>query len=201
MIDEKKLIAQIIAGDSDAFAELVSAYEDKVYNLCLRMCSDREEAKDLAQEAFFKAWRGLAFYKQEAAFSTWLYRLTTNVCIDHLRQKKRHAASSLTAVEEEEQIDVPDPSPTPEEMVFDRRRKEIVASAMSQLEEEFRTVLTLRVVQELSYDEIGEILDLKVGTVKSRLARAREKLRKILLKNGNDFFDRIVKSDREGDAI
>ena len=199
MIDEKKLIDRILSGDQDAFSTLMQAYEDKVYNLCLRMCADREEAKDLAQEAFIKAWRGLKFYKQEAAFSTWLYRLTSNVCIDFLRQKKRKAAVSLAAPEDE-QIDIPDPAPRPDELVLQKQRNEAVAEAMSQLEDEFRLVLALRVVQERSYEEIAEIMDLKPGTVKSRLARAREKLRKVLLKNGNDFFDGNVESDGEGDA-
>ena len=201
MTEEKKLIEQVLTGDQDAFAQLMEPYEDKVYNLCLRMCSDREEAKDLTQEAFIKVWRGLKFYKHEAAFSTWLYRLTGNVCIDFLRQKKRKAAISLTAPEEEDQIDVLDPAPQPEEVVLQRQRKEAVADAMAELEDEFRLVLTLRVVQERSYEEIAEIMDLKVGTVKSRLARAREKLRKILLKNGNDLVGSNVKSDGEGDAI
>ena len=199
MIDETKLIDQILQGDTDSFAQLVETYQDKVYSLCLRMVGDREDAQDLAQEAFVKAWRGLKFYKHEAAFSTWLYRLTSNVCIDFLRQKKRKSALSLTSQEEEEQIDIPDPSPQPEELVLQQQRKEAVADAMSQLEDEFRLVLTLRVVQERSYEEIAEIMDLKVGTVKSRLARAREKLRRILLKTGNDFWEHNVKSNGEGD--
>ena len=200
MIDETKLIDQILQGDTDAFAQLVEAYQDKVYALCLRMTNDREEAEDLAQEAFVKVWRGLKFYKHEAAFSTWLYRLTSNVCIDFLRQKKRRSALSLTSQEEEEQIDIPDPSPQPEELIVQKQRKEAVAAAMAQLEDEFRLVLTLRVVQERSYEEIADIMDLKVGTVKSRLARAREKLRKILLKNGNDLWEHNVKPNREGDG-
>ena len=202
MSDETKLIERVLAGDHDAFAQLVQAYEDKVYNLCLRMCADPEDARDLAQEAFVKAWRGLRFYKREAAFSTWLYRLTGNVCIDFLRQKKRRAAMSLTVSgDEETQLDIPDPTPTPEEQTISSALRQSVSDAMAQLEDEFRMVLTLRVVEELSYDEIAEIMDLKVGTVKSRLARAREKLRKILLQNGNDFFDRNVKHSREEDAL
>lgn len=201
MIDERKLIQQVLDGNHEAFAQLVEAYEDKVYNLCLRMCADREDARDLAQEAFVKAWRGLRFYKQEAAFSTWLYRLTSNVCIDFLRQKKRRAAISLTTADDEElQIDIPDPAPTPEQQAINQQTKASVSSAMAQLDEEFRLVLTLRVVEERSYDEIAEIMDLKVGTVKSRLARAREKLKKILLENGNDFFEGNVKHSREGDV-
>ena len=201
MIDEKKLIAEVLGGDHEAFAQLVKAYEDKVYNLCLRMCSDREDAKDLAQEAFLRAWRGLRFYKQEAAFSTWLYRLTSNVCIDYLRQKKRRSAVSfVTADEEGVQLEIPDPTPTPEQQMMDVHLKEQLADAMARLDEDHRLILTLRVVEELRYDEIAAIMDLKEGTVKSRLARAREKLRKILLENGNGPADRIVKHGREEDA-
>lgn len=201
MEEEKKLIQQVLHGDHQAFAQLVERYEDRVYGLCLRMSNDREEAKDLAQEAFFKAWRGLRFYKAEAGFSTWLYRLTTNVCIDHLRQAKRRSAISLTASDEEAvEFDVEDPSPTPEEQLQDQMRKQAVEQAMARLEEEFRLVLTLRVIEERSYDEIAEILDLKVGTVKSRLARAREKLKKLLLQDGNDFFSFTVQKDREEDV-
>lgn len=201
MMDEKKLIARILKGDHDAFAQIVTAYEDKVYHLCFRMCGDRDQAQDLAQEAFIKAWRGLAFYKHEASFSTWLYRLTSNVCIDHLRRQKRRTAVSLTADDEENtQLDVPDLAPTPEEKVLESQLHQAVSDAMGRLPEDFRLVLTLRVVEERSYDEIAEIMDLKPGTVKSRLARAREKLRKILLESGNDCVPSSVKSDREEDA-
>ena len=88
-MDEKKLIRNILSGDLDAFAELVEAYEKQVYNLCYRMCGNEEDAKDLTQEAFVKVWRGLEHYQFESAFSTWLYRLTSNVCIDFLRRRKR----------------------------------------------------------------------------------------------------------------
>lgn len=201
MTDEKKLIARIVNGDTDAFSQIVKAYENQVYNLCLRMCGNRDEAQDLAQEAFVKAWRGLRFYKHEAAFSTWLYRLTSNVCIDYLRRQKRRAVVSLTVDDEEAvQLDVQDPAPTPEEQALDEQTRQSVAEAMKKLDEEFRMVLTLRVVQERSYEEIAQIMDLKVGTVKSRLARAREKLRKILLESGNDFSSRTVKDSREEDV-
>ena len=199
MTDEKLIIKKAAQGDSQAFEQLVLAHEDRVYNLCLRMTGNPEDAADLAQEAFIKAWRGLSFYKFEASFSTWLYRLTSNVCIDFLRRRKRRDEVSLTTQDEQpEQIELPDLAPSPEEQMQTKQLRQAVASAMEQLEEEFRMVLTLRVVEELSYEEIAQIMDLKVGTVKSRLARAREKLRKILIQNGNDFDLSSVKPDREG---
>ena len=197
-MEEKALIQRVLDGDQEAFAEIVEAYEKSVYNLCLRMCGNQEDAKDLTQEAFVKAWRGLRFYKFEAAFSTWLYRLTSNVCIDFLRQKKRRPVSSLTTEEEDGLVEqeFPDTAPIPEEAVLAQEQREAVIVAMNQLEEEFRLVLTLRVIQDLPYETIAEIMNLKIGTVKSRLARARMKLKKILLENGNNLFS--VSSEEVG---
>ena len=200
MTDEKALIRQIQAGDQEAFAQLVQTYQKPVYNLCLRMVSNPSDAEDLAQEAFLKAWRGLSFYKFESSFSTWLYRLTSNVCIDFLRQQKRKNTVSLTVMEEEEnrELEIYDPAPVPEEKAIDSENRRAVAAAMAQLEEEYRLVLSLRVVEELSYEQIADVLDLKVGTVKSRLARARDKLRKLLLQNGNIFGNISSKETERG---
>lgn len=198
MADEKNMILRVLDGDQDAFERLVKTYETQVYNLCLRMVGNQEDAKDLAQEAFLKAWRGLQFYKFESAFSTWLYRLTSNVCIDFLRRQKRRPVVSLTMQEDEEQaveLEIPDSAPQPEEQILYREQKTAIAAAMNQLEEEFRLVLTLRVIEDLPYEEIAEIMNLKIGTVKSRLARARMKL-KSLLESGN-ILEKETSKDTE----
>ena len=202
MTDEKVLIRRIMTGDQEAFADLIALHEKQVYNLCLRMTGHREDAQDLTQEAFLKAWRGMQFYKFESSFSTWLYRLTTNVCIDHLRKQKRNEAVSLTVTDEngeDGEFEIPASDLPPEERVLQKEQQNTVEAAMQELDEEFRVALTLRVVNELSYEEIGEILDLKPGTVKSRIARARMKLKKILTKNGNLSDFGSSNHNREGD--
>lgn len=189
-MDERQVIRRVLDGDQEAFAELVTAYEKQVYNLCLRMCGNPEDARDLSQEAFVKAWRGLQFYQFEAAFSTWIYRLTSNVCIDFLRRKKREPQTMPPLQNEngeDVEPEVADSHPDPEEQLLHRERQSQIAWAMGQLEPEFRQALTLRVIQELSYEQIAEIMELKAGTVKSRIARARWKLKKILLESGNNF--------------
>lgn len=203
MTDEKVLIRRVLEGDQEAFADLMALHEKQVYNLCLRMTGHPEDAKDLAQEAFLKAWRGLQFYKFESAFSTWLYRLTSNVCIDFLRRQKRRAETSIVVADEEgeeTELEIPDSEPLPEQQVIQQERQMSVTAAMQMLEDDFRIALTLRVVDELSYEEIGEILNLNSGTVKSRIARARMKLKKILTENGNFSNSSSSNQTRKGET-
>jgi RNA polymerase sigma-70 factor (ECF subfamily) len=189
MTDEKKLVRLAAQGSQEAFGQLVSTYEKQVYNLALRMVGNREDAADLTQEAFLRVWRGLDNYKADAAFSTWLYRLTSNVCIDFLRREKRRKTVSLTFLDEDHdeavELSIPDPAAGPEQLAIETESRETMAAAMDALDVEFRQILTMRVINGLSYDEIADALELKPGTVKSRLSRAREKLRKQVLKTGN----------------
>lgn len=187
-MDEKAIIKQVLAGDNDAFGILVETYQDRVFNLALRMSGNTDDAFDLAQEAFFRAWRGLSGFQFEASFSTWLFRLTSNVCLDWLRAKKRRPTVSLTSVGDEEetvQLDLPDPGMGPEELLIAAENRSTLAAAMNALPVEYRQILTLRAIDDLSYTEIAEVLQLREGTVKSRLSRARVALRNKLLQNGN----------------
>ena len=189
-MQDELLIRRAQSGDEGAFEQLLLAHQKSVYNLCLRMAGNPDDALDLSQEAFIRAWRALGQYQFDAAFSTWLFRLTSNVCIDFLRRQKRQQHMSLTVTDDDEpgeEFTVPDPAPGPEEQAVHNERRQAVARAMAALPEDYRAVMQLRAVDELIYEQIAEILDIKVGTVKSRLARARTQLRKIL-KDGN-FFD------------
>ncbi len=188
IIEEKKIIKKAAAGSADAFEQLLLKYQTPIYNLCLRMTGNPEDAADMTQEAFLKAWRSLSSFQFESSFSTWLYRLTTNTCLDYLRSLKRRPQCSLTVEDdegEEQVLDVTDEAPTPEEALLSAEERSQLVHALSQLEASQRQIITLRVVNDLSYAEIAEILDVKEGTVKSRLARARDNLRKKLLQIGN----------------
>ena len=203
MMDEREIIQRVLAGDKDAFGLLVEEYQGRVYNLALRMCGSREDAFDLSQEAFFRAWRGLAGFQFESAFSTWLFRLTANICLDWLRAQKRRPSVSLTTVNEEDeaaQLELPDPGMGPEELLLAAEDKALLARAMDELPVEYRQILTLRAINELSYTEIGAIMGLKEGTVKSRLSRARLALRNKLYQIGNKSASETSNSTERRDA-
>ncbi|MCL2080750.1 MAG: sigma-70 family RNA polymerase sigma factor [Oscillospiraceae bacterium] len=175
------MVRRAKSGDKAAFEELVIANQRGVYSLALRYTGNREDALDVSQEAFFRAYKGLAFFQGDCAFSTWLYRLTINAAIDALRRSKRKSAVPFSALGEPEQVlDIPDDRGAPDEKAELGELKEALAEALKTLSDEHRAVFILRAVHELSYTEIAEILDLEEGTVKSRLSRAREKLKQAL---------------------
>lgn len=197
-LEQTELIARIVAGETELFESLVLEHQTLVYNLALRMMSNPADAEDCAQEAFVKAYRSLPTFRGEASFSSWLYRLTTNVCLDALRAKKRRAETSLTAEDEngeETELSIPDPGDGPEATAEKNERRALVHRALRQLPEDFRQVLLLRELGGLSYDEIGHEMQLEAGTVKSRIFRARKKLAELLRADGN--FSAPETSDRK----
>lgn len=181
-VDE--LVQAAAGGDEDAFAQLVALHEKKVYNLALRMCGNPEDAWDAAQEAFLSAWRGLPSFRREAGFSTWLYRLTSNAAIDLLRRTKRQRGES-SLDDENLGIDAVDRTPSPQEQAEGSELRGAVTAGLARLTDSHRQALVLREVQELSYEEIAQVLEVDLGTVKSRISRARSALRKILQESGN----------------
>ena len=182
-MQDELLIRRAQRGDADAFEQLLLEHQKNVYNLCYRMAGNPDDAMDLSQETFLRAWRCLDQYQFASAFSTWLYRLCSNICIDFLRRRRRQQTVPLTfedADGEEQTYAVPDAQPLPEEQVELKLTRETLRAAMAQLLPEHRAVLQLRVVNGLAYEQIAEVLDIQIETVKSRLSRARNQLKKIL---------------------
>lgn len=173
-------------GDAAAFEQLIHRYEKQVFALTRRMCKNPADAEEAAQEAFLAAWQGLKFFRGESAFSTWLYRLTANACVDLLRREGRHSSAAGPALDDEETaVELPDAAPTPHALAERAELREQIEAGLNALPEEYRTVLVLREVHQQSYDEIAEILSLELGTVKSRISRGRKRLRNFLLESGN----------------
>ena len=184
-------------GDQDAFAALVHQYEKRVYALAIRMCGNPDDAAEAAQEAFLSAWQGLPFFRGDASFSTWLYRLTANACVDLLRREGRHRSAAGPSLNDEElNLDVPDAAPTPQEAAERRALREEIEAGLSALSPEHRQVLVLREMHQLSYEEIASVLQLDLGTVKSRISRGRKQLRNFLLRRGN-FFSAPASNEAE----
>jgi RNA polymerase sigma-70 factor (ECF subfamily) len=164
-----ELIDRYLTGDSDAFNELVAAHEDRVFAICLRMLRNREAALDATQDTFLTVFRKADRYKAQAAFSTWLYRVTVNTCYDHLRREKRKKADRLP-----ETYDPPDPQATD---AFDSVEvRPDIESALAQLSPEFRSVVVLVDLQGMSLEQASDTLEIPTGTIKSRLFRARKQL-------------------------
>lgn len=184
MTQEQKWVDAAREGDQEVFEELVRLYEKRVLALTRRMCRNPEDAAEAAQEAFFAAWQGLKSFRGDSSFSTWLYRLASNACVDLLRREgKRQAAVSLD--DEDLNLDFPASLSSPQEEVERRELREQIEAGLRALPPSLREALILREMQQLRYDEIGEALGLDIGTVKSRISRGRKKLRAFLLAGGN----------------
>lgn len=179
MNNEQDIIRRAQKGDSEAFRTLVEGYQTQVYRLAARMCGE-SAADDVTQEAFVAAWRALPSFRGDCRFSTWLYRLATNAAIDLLRREKRHRnADDIT------ELELSDDGLSPQELAERGETQEAVRRALGQLSEEHRQVLLLRYMQELDYGEIADALEISEGTVKSRISRAKGRLRELLDGSGN----------------
>ena len=187
-VSEKKIIEKVLGGDANAFEELVLKYEKTVYNLALRMVGDRDDAFDMTQEAFIKAYGSLSSFRGDSKFSVWIYRIATNVCLDFLRSKSRKQQVSLTVSDDDDedaQLDIPDPSSTPEQQLIKKISMQSVEEGLKTLLDKQRQILVMRELGGMSYAEIGKALSLEEGTVKSRIFRARKRLCTFLLDSGN----------------
>lgn len=167
-IDDASLAARARDGDSRAFVELVARHQDRVFRFILRMTGSRDEAMDLAQDTFMKAWQAMHRWQPEARFGTWLLQIARNATLDALRRRGVVQFEPL-----DDEAVVIDRAPQPEESLFTRQRYGLLERALQRIAVEHREVLLLREVESLSYAEIGVTLGLAEGTVKSRIARAR----------------------------
>jgi RNA polymerase sigma-70 factor (ECF subfamily) len=171
---EKALVRQAMAGRRQAFNDLVECYQRRLYNYCYRMVGNADDASDVTQEAFVRAWRNLGGFRAGEPFSPWLYRIAHNLCVDHLRRKP--TALSLD-VEMEEGRDPADTAESPESALESSETRRAIQSAIADLPEKYRAVMLLRHGQGMSLDEISEALGLPLNTVKVHLFRAREQMR------------------------
>lgn len=185
-LKERDLIRKAKQGDMHAFEELILKHEKIVYNLALRMMNHSEDAKDISQEVFLKAYRSLCNFDERSAFSTWLYRITHNTCIDEMRKRKGKQNYSLEEELENEagsmQRQIADEGDTPEESLLREEQKSEILQALDNLSAEHKAAIVLRDVKGLSYEEIAEILEVSLGTVKSRISRGRNQLKNEILK-------------------
>ena len=181
MMEEKDLICRAARGDAEAFRQLVEAYQTPAYRLAARMCGP-DSAEDVTQEAFLAAWRALPDFRGDCRFSTWLYRLVSNAAIDCLRREKKHRDTG-----EVDDLELPDGGPSLQEQAERSDTRDAVRRALDRLSPEHRQVLLLRFMQELDYGEIARALNVSEGTVKSRINRAKSKLREVLA--AGNFFD------------
>lgn len=183
MLQEKDLIEAAQRGDVEAFEVLIRQYEKEIYRFCLKILQDEQEAADTFQEICLKIWRQLKSYKGEANLKTWIYRLTTNQCIDVLRKNKRKKQLiSLFQRNEkgEEYILDSVSSEDVSQKIETKALQEIVQLGISELKADYQVIIILKDMEAYSYEEIAEILGISLGTVKSRLSRARKALRNVL---------------------
>jgi RNA polymerase sigma-70 factor (ECF subfamily) len=173
--DDASLIAATLAGDNAAFGRLVRLYQDRLYNSLLRITGSAEDAGDIVQDAFVQAYQKLGSFRGASTFYTWLYRIAFNLAMSHARRERKMA--SLDGMKASRGSEPVDGQPAPESSIERREQVEMVHAALAELSADFRTILVLREIDGCRYDEIAEILDLPVGTVRSRLFRARLQLR------------------------
>ncbi len=185
---EYLIVQRVLEGDTNAFEELVLEYEKKVYNVALRMLNNSEDAADMTQEAFIKAYNSLSSFRGDSKFSVWLTRIVSNLCLDFMRSRNRRPTVSLSMEDEDGedvQLDIADTSQSPEQLLERSLTRESVRRGLQSLPEDYREILLLREIQGLSYDEIAAALDIEVGTVKSRILSGRKMLCDYLIKDGN----------------
>ncbi len=178
MSDDAHLIDQTLAGRTEAFGELVLKYQDRLFNTIFHVVGHAEDARDIVQETLVQAFLKLETFRRQSAFYTWLYRIAFNAAVSHRR--RRRPAASIDGARGSARLEPPDDEDDPAENLERKERCSQVRRAIGKLDEEYRAVLVLREIEGCCYDDIAEVLDLPIGTVRSRLHRARMKLKEHL---------------------
>ena len=189
-MDDLKIIESCLLGNTQIFSRLIDNYKNMVYNLAYRMSNSPHEAEDISQEAFMRAYQSLARFNPSYKFSTWLYQITLNIIRDKFKRKEIDYVSLDTPVETDDSEFFPQPADftnNPEQIITQKENIQAIQQAILSLPLKYREVLVLRHLQDLSYIEIANILKLPKGTVKIRLYRAREQLKKILTDSDSNF--------------
>jgi len=199
--EDEKLLKRAKDGDAEAFEELVTVYYKTVFNIALRMLSNTEDASDLTQEVFIKIFKSIGTFEGKSSFKTWIYRITTNLCLDEFRTRKKMKVVSfdeqIENKNEESSLKLTDTGISPETKLLNSELKETLNQAIMELPKDLRLAVVLRDVQNFSYEEISLALKCPQGTVKSRINRARQQLRKNLSKKTELFEADYVKRVRE----
>ena len=190
-MNERLLVERAREGDSAAFEKLVLLYERKVYATAFRYTGNEHDAMDVSQEVFIRVFRFLNTFNLESSFSTWIYRITVNACKDFIRKRTARGELPLEIADEESgdyTVEISDSTYDPVEIYEQAELRQEIQQAIDSLPPSYKEIVVLRDLGGLSYDEISQELSIEIGTVKSRLSRAREKLRNFLLQNGNKPF-------------
>jgi RNA polymerase sigma-70 factor (ECF subfamily) len=180
---DEQLIRMALANDQRAYRELLRRHRKAIFQIIVRIIRNKDETEDLVQETFMRAFNSLATYRSEYRFSTWLYRIAANCAIDYLRKKKIEALSLDKPIETKDGVvglEIADTRYTPEEHLWAKQRRISIGEAIESLPDKYREVILYRHRDDQSYEEIAQILGLPVGTVKARIFRARELLKKKL---------------------
>lgn len=198
--EELQVIQKVLGGDRNAFEELVLANQKNVYNLALKITGSEDDALDISQDAFLKAYRQLESFRGESRFSVWLYRLTYNQSIDFLRKKPRAAEISLSQEDDDDSydIEIPDLRNLPEDSVIRGETRAAITESVDALGPRHREIFLMREITGMSYIDIASVLKISEGTVKSRLARARMRLVNILTEKGT--FPESYRQKEQGEV-
>ena len=182
--DDLHTILRFKTGDRATFEEIVLKYQNRIYNLCRHMLRSAHDAEDAAQDTFIKAFQNLDNFKPKASFYTWLYRIAVNTCIDYKKRPFLESIFNISDEGEEFALEQASCEPSPEELYESRQLKLTLHKSLGKLSIKLKTVILLREIEGLSYEEIAAILDVSIGTVKSRISRGREELKELMKKFG-----------------